>query len=84
MASNRSLKVETPEQSRAMLLSVLDNSPAPARDIVMFNAAAALYAANVVDSIEAGIAQARDGHRSRARPRPSSSSWSRCRKSLAA
>ena len=59
MASNRALKVETPEQSRAMLMSVLDNQPGPARDIVIFNAGAALYAANVVDSIEAGIAKAR-------------------------
>ena len=59
MASNRSLKVETPEQSLAMLMSVLDDQPGPARDIVIFNTAAALYAANVVDSIEAGIAKSR-------------------------
>jgi anthranilate phosphoribosyltransferase len=59
MASNRSLKVETPEQSRQMLMSVLDNQAGPARDIVIFNTAAALYAANVVDSIKAGIAKAR-------------------------
>jgi anthranilate phosphoribosyltransferase len=59
MASNRSLKVETPEQSRQMLMSVLDNQSGPARDIVIFNTAAALYAANVVDSIKAGIAKAR-------------------------
>src|SRR5512133_3359491 len=60
MVSNRSLKVETPEQSRAMLLSVLDDQPGAARDIVVINTAAALYAANVVDSIEAGIARSRD------------------------
>jgi len=59
MASNRSLKVDTPEQSRAMLMSVLDNKAGAARDIVIFNTAAALYAANVVDSIEAGIVKAR-------------------------
>jgi anthranilate phosphoribosyltransferase len=59
MASNRSLKVETPEQSRAMLMGVLENQAGPARDIVIFNTAAALYAANVADSIEAGIAKAR-------------------------
>ena len=59
MASNRSLKVETPEQSLAMLMSVLDDQPGPARDIVIFNTAAALYAANVVDSIEAGIPKSR-------------------------
>ena len=58
MASNRALRVETPEQSRQMLLSVLDNQPGPARDIVMFNAGVALYAANVTDSIAAGIQRA--------------------------
>jgi anthranilate phosphoribosyltransferase len=59
MASSRGLKVQTPEQSRQMLMSVLDNQPGPARDIVIFNAGAALYAANVVDSVEAGLAKAR-------------------------
>ena len=59
MSSNRALRVETPEQSRAMLQGVLDNQEGPARDIVVFNSAAALYAANVVNSIEAGLAPAR-------------------------
>ena len=55
MVSNRALKVETPEQSKAMLMSVLDNQPGPARDIVMLNAGAALYAANLSNSIAAGV-----------------------------
>jgi anthranilate phosphoribosyltransferase len=59
MASNRTLKVETPDQSREMLMSVLDNKPGAAREIVILNAGAALYAANVTDSIKAGIAKAR-------------------------
>jgi anthranilate phosphoribosyltransferase len=59
MASNRSLKVETPAQSKAMLLGVLENQPGPSRDIVVFNSGVALYAANVVDSIPDGIAKAR-------------------------
>jgi anthranilate phosphoribosyltransferase len=59
MASNRALKVETVEESKAMLLAVLDNQPGAARDIVIFNAGVALYAANVADSIQAGIAAAR-------------------------
>ncbi|NMM14232.1 MAG: anthranilate phosphoribosyltransferase [Rhodoferax sp.] len=59
MASNRALKVETPEQSKAMLLGVLDNQPGAARDIVILNAGVALYAANVVDSMAAGVQQAR-------------------------
>jgi anthranilate phosphoribosyltransferase len=60
MASNRVLKVETPEQSRAMLMSVLDNQPGAARDIVAFNAGVALYAANVVGDIRTGIDRARE------------------------
>ena len=59
MASHRALRVDTPEQSRAMLLGVLDNQAGAARDIVMLNAGAALYAANVVSSIAEGIDQAR-------------------------
>jgi anthranilate phosphoribosyltransferase len=59
MASNRALKVDTPEQSMAMLLGVLDNQPGAARDIVMINAGAALYAANVASSIADGLARAR-------------------------
>ena len=55
MASNRALKVDTPEESRAMLLGVLDNQQGPARDIVALNAGVALYAANVADSMAAGI-----------------------------
>lgn len=59
MASNRALKVETPEQSKAMLLGVLDNAPGAARDIVILNAGVALYAANVVDSMRVGVDRAR-------------------------
>jgi anthranilate phosphoribosyltransferase len=59
MASNRTLKVDTPEQSRQMLMGVVDNQPGAARDIVILNAGAALYAANVTASIKAGIDKAR-------------------------
>ncbi len=60
MASTRAIKVDTPEASRAMLLGVLDNQPGAARDIVTLNAGVALYAANVADSMAAGVAQARE------------------------
>ena len=59
MASNRALRVETPEQSMAMLRGVLDNEPGAARDIVMINAGAALYAANIASSIDDGLARVR-------------------------
>jgi anthranilate phosphoribosyltransferase len=58
MASNRTLRVETPEQSMAMLKGVLNKEPGAARDIVILNAGAALYAANVADTMKAGIALA--------------------------
>ena len=60
MSSHRSLRVETPAESRAMLLGVLDDKRGPARDIVILNAGAALYAANVADSMPAGLALARE------------------------
>jgi anthranilate phosphoribosyltransferase len=59
MASNRALRVDTPDQSREMLLGVLNNQPGAARDIVILNAGVALYAANVTDSIKAGVDKAR-------------------------
>jgi len=60
MASNRALKVETAEQSKAMLLGVLDNQAGAAKDIVILNAGVALYAANVADSMRAGLQLARE------------------------
>ena len=60
MASNRALRVETPDQSMAMLRGVLDNVAGAPRDIVVLNAGAALYAANVASSIAEGIERARE------------------------
>jgi len=59
MASHRALRVETPEESQAVLQGVLNNEAGAARDIVILNAGAALYAANVATSIKDGIALAR-------------------------
>ena len=59
MASNRALRVDTPQESMAMLRGVLDNQLGAARDIVMINAGATLYAANVASSIADGLARAR-------------------------
>ncbi|WP_198970538.1 anthranilate phosphoribosyltransferase [Xylophilus sp. ASV27] len=55
MASHRALKVETPEQSMALLKGVLAGEPGPARDIVALNAGAALYAAGAAPSIVEGL-----------------------------
>ena len=60
MASSRALKVHTAQESKAMLLGVLDKVPGPAADIVVLNAGAALYAANVAPDIAAGMVSARE------------------------
>lgn len=52
------LAISSAESSLAMMKSVLDNQPGPARDIAVLNAGAAIYAANLVDSLESGIARA--------------------------
>jgi anthranilate phosphoribosyltransferase len=54
----RALVVETVEASRAMVLSVLDNKPGAARDIVALNAGAAIYVADKAASMEEGVEQA--------------------------
>ncbi len=59
MSSNRAFKVETPQQSLALINAVLANEGGAARDIVVFNSGVALYAANVVSSIADGVARAR-------------------------
>ena len=53
------LKAQTREMSQAILHRVLANEPGPARDIVLMNAGAALYAADVADSLADGIERAR-------------------------
>ncbi len=60
MASNRAFKVETPAESLRFLHAVLADEPGAPRDIVMFNAGVALYAANVSKTIAEGVALARE------------------------
>src|SRR5574337_77017 len=59
MASSRNLRVDNTDESKAMLLSALQGHAGVPHDIVCLNAGAALYAADVVDSIQAGIELAR-------------------------
>lgn len=49
------LKATSAEESREKMLSALENEPGPARDIVAINAAAALFAADVVESLKSGV-----------------------------
>ncbi|MDE1544972.1 anthranilate phosphoribosyltransferase [Dechloromonas agitata] len=60
MQSLRQLRVGSAGESREMLLGVLANQPGAAREIVCLNAGAALYVANVAESIGDGIAKARE------------------------
>ncbi|HET7773971.1 MAG TPA: anthranilate phosphoribosyltransferase [Burkholderiaceae bacterium] len=64
MFSNRGLKVVDAAESKTMLLEALGDTPGTPRDIVIFNAGVALYAANVAADIPAGIALAREAIRS--------------------
>ena len=60
MASNRSLRVESAQESKDVVLSVLDNLAGTALEIVVLNAGTALYVANRAESIGDGVAQARE------------------------
>lgn len=60
MLSLRNLRVASADESKSVLLGALDNKPGAAREIVCLNAGAALYVANVADSIGDGITKARE------------------------
>lgn len=54
------LKVDGPLQSLALIRAALNNVPGPARDIVVLNAAAALYVAGLADDVRSGVILARE------------------------
>jgi anthranilate phosphoribosyltransferase len=58
-ASLESLSVDSAESSLVMVKAVLHNQAGAAKDIVVLNSGAAIYAANLVDSFEAGIDKAK-------------------------
>jgi anthranilate phosphoribosyltransferase len=57
-SSLESLAVDGAESSLVILKSVLNNQSGAAKDIVVLNAGAAIYAANLTTSLEAGIKKA--------------------------
>ena len=59
MISNRGLKVADAAESKAMVLEALSGAEGTPREIVILNAGAALYAADIASSIAEGIAMAR-------------------------
>lgn len=52
------LKADSAEHSLEIIRHLLEDQPGPARDIVCLNAGAAIYAAGVADSLQAGVEQA--------------------------
>lgn len=54
------IRVANSQESLEKMDSVLSGKPGAARDIVLLNAAAALYAGNVAESLAAGIEMARE------------------------
>ncbi|MBA3581579.1 MAG: anthranilate phosphoribosyltransferase [Gammaproteobacteria bacterium] len=54
------LQVTTAEESLTMINSVLDNQLGAAYDIVLLNAGAAIYAANLADTLINGVERARE------------------------
>lgn len=54
------LRVDGPQESAAVIRKVLAGTPGPARDIVLANAAAALMAAEKVESPREGVNRARE------------------------
>lgn len=54
------IQVAGPEESRERVLAVLGGEKGPSQDVVLLNAAAALYVSGVVPSLWDGVALARD------------------------
>lgn len=54
------IRVSDLTQAKEMLLSVLDNQPGPARDIVSLNAGAAIYISGIAPSLSQGITVAQE------------------------
>jgi anthranilate phosphoribosyltransferase len=59
MSASDALRVNDAAESRLRVLEALDNKLGAVRDIVLLNAGAALYVADVAESIAAGIDKAR-------------------------
>jgi anthranilate phosphoribosyltransferase len=53
-----SIQIDNAEQSKAMILAVLNGELGAARDIVLLNAGAAIYVAGLADSLASGISKA--------------------------
>ncbi len=54
----KDIQIQNAEESKAMILAVLNGKPGAARDIVLLNAGAAIYVSGLVDTMQAGIEKA--------------------------
>ena len=52
------IQIQNAEESKAMILAVLNGKPGAARDIVLMNAGAAIYVSGLVDTMQAGVVKA--------------------------
>lgn len=59
-ASLDTIRVTNVDEAKTMLLSVLDNQPGTARDIVLLNAGAAIYVAGLAHTLANGIYKANE------------------------
>jgi anthranilate phosphoribosyltransferase len=59
VADPKALRVANAAESKERILQALGGEPGPVRDVVVLNAGAALYAANVAGSIGEGVERAR-------------------------
>ncbi|HEV7822401.1 MAG TPA: anthranilate phosphoribosyltransferase, partial [Burkholderiales bacterium] len=57
-AASSAIRVSDVSESKAMVLSALDDHPVAARDIVALNAGASIYIAGLADSLHNGIQRA--------------------------
>ena len=54
----KDIQIQNAEESKAMILAVLNGKPSAARDIVLMNAGAAIYVSGLVDTMQAGVDKA--------------------------
>jgi len=58
LGSIEKIKANNPEEAKARLVAVLDNTHGAARDIVAINAGAAIYVGGMAQTLEAGVKKA--------------------------
>lgn len=59
-ADIRELSVSNAKESLQIIRNIFAGAPGPARDIVVLNAGAAIYAADLTDNLAAGVSKARE------------------------